>query len=332
MDDWGKLKARWSLSAWGKVESGTAALANRFPGQFADEETGLVYNFHRYYDPQIGRFISPDPMGIAPSLNVYEYPADPVNFADPFGLRPHHQCSVSLQDSNGTRHVPTSDSGRRGPGGQPIPGSQSGYRDNGSPRGIAGAQGSDGNTRDTDQEIPQAHQNQTLGHSEQHAMDWAEHHFSDEELAGSHMNLGGQNPPCHNCHQRMREFSEQHGSTVHYNWPVNNRVEYRGGQGPTAVSHGGHAIGDEARRLQDAHAAGGNRAYREEYTRQNQARTVGGRIYNSDGSLNENPTQQQRQAHDERARQLGDRTNHRDDNEDFERTGPGQSPDWSRTE
>ena len=59
----------------------------RFPGQYFDAETGLHYNRFRYYDPSIGRYISPDPIGQAGGVHVYSYVANsPVNWIDPFGL------------------------------------------------------------------------------------------------------------------------------------------------------------------------------------------------------------------------------------------------------
>lgn len=58
----------------------------RFPGQYEDTETGLYYNRHRYYDPEAGGYISPDPLGIEPSLGVYQYVKDPLTECDPLGL------------------------------------------------------------------------------------------------------------------------------------------------------------------------------------------------------------------------------------------------------
>jgi RHS repeat-associated protein len=60
----------------------------RFPGQYHDEESGLHYNFHRYYDPGAGRYISPDPLGLAPAPNPYSYPTNPTGWVDPLGLNP----------------------------------------------------------------------------------------------------------------------------------------------------------------------------------------------------------------------------------------------------
>jgi RHS repeat-associated protein len=58
----------------------------RLPGQIEDAETGLHYNFRRYYDPAIGRYITSDPIGIAGGLNRYVYAgANPTRSVDPTG-------------------------------------------------------------------------------------------------------------------------------------------------------------------------------------------------------------------------------------------------------
>jgi RHS repeat-associated protein len=58
----------------------------RFQGQQFDEETGLHYNRHRYYDPGIGRFVSQDPIGLRGGGNLFAYAPNPLRWVDPFGL------------------------------------------------------------------------------------------------------------------------------------------------------------------------------------------------------------------------------------------------------
>lgn len=78
---------------WNAVTGATQAPAEaplhqnlRFQGQYLDRESGLHYNTFRYYDPDIGRFISPDPIGIAGGTNLYQYGPNPIGWSDPFGL------------------------------------------------------------------------------------------------------------------------------------------------------------------------------------------------------------------------------------------------------
>lgn len=59
----------------------------RLPGQYADEEIRLHYNRYRYYDPEVARFTTPDPIGLFGGLNEYRYAEEPVNWEDPLGLK-----------------------------------------------------------------------------------------------------------------------------------------------------------------------------------------------------------------------------------------------------
>jgi len=61
----------------------------RFPGQYYDSETGLHYNYFRYYNPQTGRYITPDPIGLEGGINLFSYVAgNPITLTDRSGLDP----------------------------------------------------------------------------------------------------------------------------------------------------------------------------------------------------------------------------------------------------
>ncbi|NOU05145.1 MAG: RHS repeat-associated core domain-containing protein [Hyphomicrobiaceae bacterium] len=78
--------ATWQ--AWGGSYAITGPQANdaRFPGQWFQLESGLHYNWHRHYDPSIGRYTQPDPLGFVDGPDLFGYVGGhPVSYVDPDG-------------------------------------------------------------------------------------------------------------------------------------------------------------------------------------------------------------------------------------------------------
>jgi len=90
MDEDGRMVWSADYLPFGHAEVSTETVTNhsRFPGQYFDQETGFHYNYHRYYDPRTGRYLRPDPIGLAGGINLYPYvDNNPTNYTDPLGLQ-----------------------------------------------------------------------------------------------------------------------------------------------------------------------------------------------------------------------------------------------------
>jgi RHS repeat-associated protein len=83
----------WSceLSSYGEVRNITGTRGDcpfRYQGQYEDVETGLYYNRFRYYDPNIGNYLSQDPIGLAGgNPTLYGYVEDVNGWVDVLGLK-----------------------------------------------------------------------------------------------------------------------------------------------------------------------------------------------------------------------------------------------------
>jgi RHS repeat-associated protein len=86
--DDGAVVGQARRSLWGRTVWTGASTPLLFPGQYVDDESGLAYNLHRYYDPDTARYLSQDPLGLAPAPNPAAYVHNPLTWADPLGLNP----------------------------------------------------------------------------------------------------------------------------------------------------------------------------------------------------------------------------------------------------
>ncbi|MFI1948643.1 putative T7SS-secreted protein [Streptomyces virginiae] len=85
---WHMRSTLWGLTTW--ATNSTAYTALRFPGQYADPETGLHYNYFRHYDPETARYLTSDPLGLAPAPNPFAYVPNPQAWTDHLGLAPDY--------------------------------------------------------------------------------------------------------------------------------------------------------------------------------------------------------------------------------------------------
>ncbi|AXB41787.1 RHS repeat-associated core domain-containing protein [Amycolatopsis albispora] len=101
VDDSGQLAWRAQTTLWGEALGALrqrTATPLRFPGQYHDDETGLHYNYFRYYDPETGRYQSNDPLGLLGTPNPHAYVANPLRLTDPLGLMTCDEAERALRD------------------------------------------------------------------------------------------------------------------------------------------------------------------------------------------------------------------------------------------
>jgi RHS repeat-associated protein len=89
LDDASNLTGHFDFDPLGSIRDlarGSSQHPFRLRGQYYDSESGLHYNFQRYYQPSTGRFLSRDPLGVKAGLNQYRYGPNTFTWEDPFGL------------------------------------------------------------------------------------------------------------------------------------------------------------------------------------------------------------------------------------------------------
>ena len=87
----GNLLWYGEYTAWGRLKKDERVYKNahqpfRLQNQYFDEETGLHYNLMRYYEPEAGRFVNQDPIGLLGGDNLYAFAPSTQAWVDPLGL------------------------------------------------------------------------------------------------------------------------------------------------------------------------------------------------------------------------------------------------------
>ncbi|MCE8958263.1 RHS repeat protein, partial [Phocaeicola vulgatus] len=155
-----------------------------FQGQYYDRETGLAYNRFRYYSPQMGMYVSQDPIGLAGGiLNLYGYVDDTNYFVDILGLwggkKGQHTATVSVYDKDGNLILTkVFTSGNMTPAERSL----------GFPKSTLAT------------------------HTEARAV--AQISLS----AGQRMEIVGKYPPCNSCKGKMNQAVEATGASITYYW------------------------------------------------------------------------------------------------------------------
>lgn len=110
-DDGTRVLWRAELGLWGGIDRIEQAANDdrppvdcpiRFQGQWADPESGLHYNRHRYYDPDATQYLTPDPIGLLGGIRPQGYVDDPNGWVDPLGLA---RCTVNDCPAGGRGNI-----------------------------------------------------------------------------------------------------------------------------------------------------------------------------------------------------------------------------------
>ena len=221
VDAAGNLVGRLTRATFGGASPAPGSRATtpfRSPGQFADEDIGLHYNRYRYYDPETGHYISPDPIGPEGGTNLYTLGPNPIGWYDLLGWQHQMTATVTRPDPNGGPPIPV-----------PIPGGGS-YQSGPRP------------PPDTQFPNPQNPNNNTERQFIRDCQNYQAQH-GPNSLQGTTATLNGQYPPCPQCHRALRAMADKSGMAINYNYN-GNTIHY--GPGTGAIGSGGPPTGTGA--------------------------------------------------------------------------------------
>ena len=109
----GNLLWYGEYTAWGRLKKDERVYKNahqpfRLQNQYFDEETGLHYNLMRYYEPEAGRFVNQDPIGLTGGSNLYQFSLNSLTWIDPLGLKVKmgkHDRLRKIRDGKQSHHL-----------------------------------------------------------------------------------------------------------------------------------------------------------------------------------------------------------------------------------
>lgn len=101
----GNLLWYGEYTAWGRLKKDRRVYQNapqpfRLQNQYFDEETGLHYNLRRYYEPEAGRFVNQDPIGLLGGDNLYQFAVNTASWTDSLGLSPRNLPGIASGRGN----------------------------------------------------------------------------------------------------------------------------------------------------------------------------------------------------------------------------------------
>lgn len=215
VDVQGQVRNRIEHRVFGKALAAVGAMPTqfRFSGQYEDAETGLHYNRYRYYDPEMGRYISPDPIGLDGGLNLYAYTPNPIGWTDPMGWQ--HVMEVEEAPAGFLKYA--REQGHAHPYKNK---NRVGYR--------SGGKSSDRTPcPDVCKTMDGCHTEQKFGPVDFIAWDKQDRQQGGHGGQDETVKLKGKFPPCPNCHGALMRTAKETGARIEYKFG-NNTVVYDG--------------------------------------------------------------------------------------------------------
>ncbi|MBN6076112.1 hypothetical protein HYE59_00790, partial [Aggregatibacter actinomycetemcomitans] len=127
----GYIDYRQKLNLWGEAEidghrhyaandTNPLKCNHRFMGQYYDDESELHYNRFRYYSPEVGQYISHDPIGLRGGFNPYGYVFNPCGWVDPLGLATYSSNNPTAKNQQSQNPNNSNSQGNRPPNLSPV--------------------------------------------------------------------------------------------------------------------------------------------------------------------------------------------------------------------